>query len=82
MAYLLLILDMEQAEALLSQLRAKGLDRVNLVLNGFLTGGSMKNAAAASRLSAASGSRKALDLMMNAGREGIFTLMEMAKLIE
>lgn len=51
--------DLEQAEALLSQLRAKGLDGVNLVLNGFLTGGTMKNAAA-SRLSGATGGRQAL----------------------
>ena len=66
-----LLTDMEQAEALLSQLRAKGLDRVNLVLNGFLTGGSMKNAAAASRLSSASGSRKALgSLCEYAGKQG------------
>ena len=40
-----LLTDFEQSEALLRQLRAKGLDRVNLVLNGFLTGG-LENAPA------------------------------------
>ncbi len=56
-----LLTTYEQAEALLSQLRAKGLGKVNLVLNGFLSGGLEKNAASASRFDACSGSREALD---------------------
>ena len=56
-----LLTDFEQAEALLSQLRAKGLNKVNLVLNGFLSGGLEKNAASAARFCSAAGDRRSLD---------------------
>lgn len=53
--------DLEQAESLLNQLRAKGIDKVNLCLDGFLTGGLEKASASAARLDAASGGKAALD---------------------
>ena len=55
-----LLTDYVQAEAMLSQLRAKGIGKVNLVLNGFLTGGLEKNAASAFRFAGCVGSREEL----------------------
>ena len=53
--------DLEQAESLLNQLRAKGIDKVNLCLDGFLTVGLEKASASAARLDAVSGGKAALD---------------------
>lgn len=45
-----LLTDCAQAESLLSQLKAKGVDKVDLVLEGFLTGGTERNPASATSL--------------------------------
>lgn len=55
-----LLTDCEQAEALLNLLRAKGIVKVDLMLNGFLTGGLEKNGASASRIASCGGGGAAL----------------------
>ena len=64
-----LLTDFVQAEALLSQLRAKGLDKVNLVLDGFLTGGLEKSPAAASRFAPCAGTKEALASLCDYARK-------------
>lgn len=55
-----LLTDLEQAEAVVSMLRAKGVNKVNLLLDGFLTGGLEKNGASASRIASCEGGTAAL----------------------
>ena len=55
-----LLTDLEQAEAVVSMLRAKGVKKVNLLLDGFLTGGLEKNGASAARVASCVGGMSAL----------------------
>ena len=55
-----LLTDLEQAEAVVSMLRAKGVTKVNLLLDGFLTGGLEKSGASASRIAPCAGGAAAL----------------------
>ncbi|MBQ6065308.1 MAG: hypothetical protein IJK89_00670 [Clostridia bacterium] len=55
-----LLTDLEQAEAAVSMLRAKGVTKVNLLLDGFLTGGLEKNGASAARIAPCEGGAAAL----------------------
>ncbi len=66
-----LLTDLEQTESLLNQLRAKGIDKVNCCLDGFLTGGLEKASASASRLDPVSGGKGALDSLCDyAAKQG------------
>ena len=66
-----LLTDYEQAEAVLSLLRAKGIEKVNLSLNGFLSGGLMSHSAASvSMLSSAGTGRQRDSLCDYAVKQG------------
>ena len=56
-----LLTDCGQAEALLSQLKAKGVGKVDLVLEGFLSGGRERNPASASALDPVCGNAASFD---------------------
>ena len=56
-----LLTDCGQAEALLSQLKAKGVGKVDLVLEGFLTGGTERNPASAASLDPVCGNPASFD---------------------
>ena len=56
-----LLTDYEQAEAVLSLLRAKGIEKVNLSLNGFLSGGLMNHSASSVSMLSSAGTGRQLD---------------------